>query len=72
MPTSGQTTAYAYVSEALVEEGYSSGNMLTPAEIRDALVMMAAEGERLVAFEQTLRAKLDEVDEDAELDTYAG
>lgn len=60
------TDAYADVRESLEEEGYTSGDMLAQADIREALSLMAAEGERLTAFSQDLAARLDEAALDAE------
>jgi len=66
--TQKQRDAYAEVRESLKDEGYTSGDMLTPADIREALFLMAAEGERLTAFAQDMASNLDEADEEAALD----
>lgn len=57
--------AYDQARETLEDEGYTSGSMQTPADIREALFLMAAEGERLVALEQDLRSRLDDADDEA-------
>jgi hypothetical protein len=66
--TQKQRDVYADVRESLEEEGYTSGDMQTQVDIREALSLMAAEGERLTAFAQDLAARLDEADDEAELD----
>lgn len=66
--TQKQRDAYADVRESLEGEGYTSGDMLTQLDIREALSLMAAEGERLTAFAQDLAGRLDEADEEAALD----
>ena len=66
--TQKQRDAYADVRESLEDEGYTSGDMLAQADIREALSLMAAEGERLTAFAQDLAARLNEADEEAALD----
>lgn len=62
-----QRTAYDQVRETLEDEGYTSGTMQAPTDIREALFMMAAEGERLVALAQTLRSRLNDADDEAGL-----
>ncbi|MFA4834491.1 MAG: hypothetical protein WC749_00265 [Dehalococcoidia bacterium] len=66
--TRKQRDAYADVRESLENEGYTSGDMMAQTDIREALLLMAAEGERLTAFAQDLAARLDEADEEAALD----
>lgn len=62
-----QRAAYDQARETLEDEGYTSGAMQSAADISEALFLMAAEGERLVALEQDLRSRLDDVDDEAAL-----
>lgn len=66
--TPKQLDVCAHTRESLTEAGYTAGDMLTHADIREALSLMAAEGERLIANAQNLASRLDEADEEAQLD----